>query len=247
MRGIILAAGRGSRLKNITDDKPKCLVQLAGQPLLNWQLKAMRSAGIERIMVVRGYKGHMVTGDFETCDNHNWDSSNMVASLMCAEKWLREGPCLVSYADIVYSSGAVKKLASSPAELAMLYDEDWYELWSKRFEDPLSDAESFLLDEKGFIEDIGRKDVTLSEIQGQYMGLLKFTPESFDWIKSVINGDISLLAKLDMTSLLQGLIKKGFNIKAVPWKSPWCEIDSADDLAVAERLVASGELNYKHE
>ena len=59
---IILAAGRGSRMKELTEEKPKCLVELAGKPLLHWQLSALRAAQHERILVVRGYASSCIHG-----------------------------------------------------------------------------------------------------------------------------------------------------------------------------------------
>ena len=56
MNAIILAAGRGSRMKNLTSDKPKCLVQLNGKTLIQWQLDALNQAGISNIAVVTGYR-----------------------------------------------------------------------------------------------------------------------------------------------------------------------------------------------
>ena len=56
MKAIILAAGRGSRMKNLTDDRPKCLVELRGKALLDWQLAALREAGIEQAAIVTGYR-----------------------------------------------------------------------------------------------------------------------------------------------------------------------------------------------
>ena len=44
MRGIILAAGRGSRMKHLTSERPKCMVKLQGKPLIEWQLEALRAA-----------------------------------------------------------------------------------------------------------------------------------------------------------------------------------------------------------
>ena len=83
--GIILAAGRGSRMKELTAEKPKCLLELAGKPLLHWQLAAMRRAGIEKSLVVRGYAGHCLQGDFETVENPRWENTNMLSSLLCAK------------------------------------------------------------------------------------------------------------------------------------------------------------------
>ena len=56
MRVIIIAAGKGSRLNPLTDDKPKCMLELNGKSLLQYQIDALRGAGIDRIAVIRGYK-----------------------------------------------------------------------------------------------------------------------------------------------------------------------------------------------
>ena len=60
MKAIILAAGRGSRMNNISLEKPKCLVEIFGQTLLNFQLSAMRKSGIDDIAIVTGYKREML-------------------------------------------------------------------------------------------------------------------------------------------------------------------------------------------
>ena len=62
MKAIILAAGRGSRMKNMTDERPKCLVELGGKPLLEYQLTALRQAGINEIAVVTGYRRELLVG-----------------------------------------------------------------------------------------------------------------------------------------------------------------------------------------
>ncbi len=149
MKAKILAAGRGSRLLSLTDDRPKRLVSLGGRPLLHWQLQALKDAGIEDILAVRGYCWDQITGDFETADNPRWDETNMVGSLMAARQWLESMPCIVSYPDIVYPSRAVQTLMQDESPLSILYDPDWLDLWQQRFDDPLSDAESFKLDELG--------------------------------------------------------------------------------------------------
>ena len=60
MRAVILAAGRGSRMKNLTDDRPKCLVELKGKALLDWQLESLRASGIREIAVISGYKSELL-------------------------------------------------------------------------------------------------------------------------------------------------------------------------------------------
>ena len=79
---------------------------LAGKPLLEWQLAALRGAGIDEIGIVRGYKAHLLDGrGLVAFDNARWADTNMVASLMSASDWLRAEPSIVSYSDIFYVCG----------------------------------------------------------------------------------------------------------------------------------------------
>ena len=60
MKGIILAAGRGSRMKNLTSTKPKCMIKINGKMLIEYQIEALSSAGINEIGIVTGYKNQQL-------------------------------------------------------------------------------------------------------------------------------------------------------------------------------------------
>ena len=60
MKAIIIAAGTGSRLNPLTDDKPKCMLELNGKTLLQYQIEALRGAGIDRIVLIKGYRKEML-------------------------------------------------------------------------------------------------------------------------------------------------------------------------------------------
>lgn len=235
MRAIILAAGRGSRMRQLTDDAPKCLVKLRGKPLIEWQLKAVRAAGINDIAVVTGYRKELLA-PYNLTEFHNvrWADTNMVASLACADKWLRSEPAIISYSDIFYEASAVTSLIDCPEKLAVTYDPNWLPIWKKRFGNPLSDAETFSINSLNQILDIGKKPLTVEEVQGQYMGLLRITPESWKQIVCVLS---KLSEKkrdtISMTSVLQKVIKKlKFPVIGVAYEREWGEIDSQSDLQI---------------
>lgn len=235
MKAIILAAGRGSRMKELTDDQPKCLVTLHGKSLLDRQLDAIRGAGISEIGIVTGYKHELLGGrGLVTFYNTRWADTNMVSSLACAKEWLQSEPCIISYSDIFYSSEAVRLLMGSPSELAVTYDPNWLDLWSKRFGDPLVDAETFRLNAQGELVEIGNKPQSVKEVQGQYMGLLRFTPLAWvevERIRALLPAEQQ--DSMHMTGTLQKVIDSGrIKVAAIPYEGVWGEIDSAEDLAV---------------
>ena len=237
---IVLAAGRGSRLGSLTEELPKCLLAVSGRPLLEWHIDALRGGGVDEIGVVRGYRaGDVRTGGVTFFDNARWSESNMVRSLMCAAEWLRREPCIVSYADIVYSRAAIETLSAAAGDIVITYDPNWLDLWGRRFDDPLSDAETFRAAGDGRLLEIGGKPKTVEEVKGQYMGLLKFTPAGWTIIERHLLTKTPLeIDRLDMTGLLRQLLAGGIDIRTAPIADAWFEIDSARDLAVCEAHLA---------
>lgn len=235
MKAIILAAGRGSRMKEKTNDRPKCMVELKGRSLLEWQLTTLKKAGIKDIAIVTGYKRELISvkAPFEF-HNERWAETNMLSSLACAKEWLVSEPCIVSYSDIFYDVSAVKSLMNSDDDLAITYDPNWLDLWSKRFDDPLSDAETFILNLDNTICEIGNKAGSLDEIEGQYMGLIRFSPKGWEEAER-IRQSVSLKEKdqMHMTGLLQRIIISGnIHVKAISFDGVWGEVDTQSDLAV---------------
>ena len=233
MKAIILAAGRGSRMQSLTDDKPKCLVELRGRTLLDRQLDALHGAGIDEIAIVTGYKREQLGGrGLREFHNPRWAETNMVSSLACAEEWLNAGPCIVSYSDIFYEASAVRALKASQAALAVVYDDNWRALWEKRFGDPLLDAETFRMNADGTLAEIGNKPRSVDEVEGQYMGLLRFTPEGWREIVRIRAGlPQADCDRMHMTGTLQKVIDAGrVPIRALPYHQRWGEVDSAEDL-----------------
>ena len=231
MKGIILAAGRGSRLGALTADSPKCLTELGGKTLLQRQLEALADGGVDEPAIVRGYLGGSFTRPVTYFENPRWAETNMVASLVCAADWLRTETCVVSYSDIVYGSGTVRLLLAAPGDLVIAYDPRWRALWELRFADPLADAETFRRDGQGRLLEIGARACSLDEIQGQYMGLLRFSPAGWSRVEDLLAGlPADRQDSLDMTALLQLLLADGMEIGTVAATEPFYEVDTESDL-----------------
>ena len=251
MRAIILAAGEGVRLRPYTLDRPKCLVELAGKPLLAHQAKALSTAGVGEIHMVTGYRADSIEAmGHRTRHNPCYARTNMVASLMCAADLLDgSADVVIAYADIVYEPRLIEALRTCDAPICTTVDRSWLRLWRLRMDDPLSDAETLKLDAAGNILELGRKPRSRADVEGQYMGLIKvradFAPELVACHRQ-LNPDGRYdgrdLANMYMTSFLQCLIDRGRPIRAVPVDGGWLEVDSASDLELYRRMHRDGRL-----
>ncbi|MDH5546991.1 MAG: phosphocholine cytidylyltransferase family protein [Gammaproteobacteria bacterium] len=236
MKAIILAAGRGSRMGNLTERQPKCFTELHGKRLIDWQLSALEGENIKQISIVVGYRAENFDLDLRYFRNDRWQETNMVVSLLAADDWLDSDTCLVSYSDIVYSKDTVEKLAHSNGDIAVAYDPNWRKLWEMRFKNPLDDAETFRLSDYKIVE-IGNRSSSIEEIEGQYIGLMKFTKEGWRKIRSYLSRySQPEVDKMDVTSLLQRLIIDRHEIVGVPISQPWYEVDSESDLRMYSAL-----------
>ena len=151
----------------------------------------------------------------------------------------------VSYADI----GVICQLYSTsnePVEMlrqSLAAGRDSYEVTRSITLPPLitseQDAETFRVGDDGVLLEIGKRAWRVEDIQGQYMGLLKFTPSGWrvaeDYIGAQTTGRRD---RMEMTSLMQGLLGKGVAIAALPAWGRWSEVDSESDLKLYETLPA---------
>jgi L-glutamine-phosphate cytidylyltransferase len=245
MRAVILAAGRGSRMGHLGDDRPKCLVELEGKPLIERQIAALRRGGVDEIGVVRGYRAEMIDfPDLSYFANERWSETSMVMSLAAASPWLRSGPVIVSYADIFFRSELVRGLAGAPGQLVVAYDRAWRRLWIRRFADPLADAETFRVDAAGQLLEIGGKTTRIDDIEGQYIGLLKFTPPAWSAVEALLSAlDAPIRDRLDVTGLVRRLLTgEQLSIGTFGTEGQWGEIDNPQDVALYQKMVREGEL-----
>jgi len=253
---IILAAGQGSRLAPLTNDKPKCMVKLFGKSLLEWQIEKFRKFGIKDISIVTGYKKKLISMDgIKIYHNNNFEKTNMVETLFCAKKEINE-TVIVSYGDIIFQDNVVQQLIESKDDFSVVIDKEWKRYWDIRFDNPLDDAESLILDSENNIKNIGQKTVTLEEIQGQYIGLMMFKGNSTKIIKKFYEKmkELSKMGKNPlnsnlpfelsyMTDFLQGLVNEKYKLKAILIKNGWLELDSMQDYEIYNKLYQEGKIS----
>ena len=174
-KAIILAAGEGTRLHPYTLDYPKCSVKVGGKSLLDYQLAVLRGQDIEKIVLVKGYLSDKLhrPGVITYC-NERYADTNMVWTLFCAEEEMT-GNVIVSYGDIAYSKEVLIELMKSSQDISVVVDREWETYWDARFDNLLDDAETLKIGQDGKIIEIGQAPNNLGEVEGQYIGLMKFS------------------------------------------------------------------------
>ncbi len=245
MKAIVLAAGEGTRLRPHTLNCPKCMVKVHDKAIITYILEALGKFNIKDTIVINGYKEDVLRDFLPSyvthASNKNFDSTNMVSTLFCAEEHM-DDDILISYADIVYSSEVLKKLINCEDDIAVVVDKKWRKLWQLRMANPLADAETMKLDKDGHILELGKRAVSYDDIEGQYIGLIKISrrllPQIIDYYHSLDKNAIydgKDFYNMYMTSFLQLIINNIHKVKAIEIDGGWFEVDSAEDLECYEK------------
>jgi choline kinase len=245
-RAIFIAAGRGRRLMPLTEDVPKCYAEIRGRRILDWSVAALRSAGLDDIVFVGGYRLERVRADypaFRFCENTAWESNNILASLFCAEHEMADG-FVSSYADILYTPAAVQRLVASPGDIALLVDTEWRRRYAPRTEHPETDGEKVRLRD-GRVVEINRA-ILPAEAPAEFTGVAKFTRagarllcEHYHRARQGHHGRPYRGAPSFETAylihLLQDMLEAGVAMRAVETHGGYFEIDTTQDHGLAER------------
>jgi choline kinase len=247
MRAIVIGAGRGSRLQHETNEIPKTLVEVMGRPMLDWVLEALAAGGFsrERVVFVCGYAEHAVRAthpELEFVRNDDWQNNNILLSLMYARQHMREG-FVSTYGDIVYEPAVVERLVASPHDIVLGCDVRWRRRYVHRSQHPESDAEKLRADDARVIE-ISRH-IPSEAASGEFIGVMKLSPrgaelfcDAFDRAQAEFAGrefrEGRRFEKAYLIDLLEHMLEQGIHMHRVDTLGGYMEIDTLQDLAMAE-------------
>ena len=233
MKTITLCAGTGSRLRPLTNKMPKCLVPFEGRSILSRQLSTFHKVNLTNNFVMTGYLAECIKLPVQKIHNPNFSRTNMVYSLALAKE-LFDGSedIIMSYGDIIFRQEVIERLISEDDEIVVVADLNWEKYWAERFDNYWHDVESFSEDQSGYIQSIGQVWTEKSEIQAQYIGLVKFSKEIQITIANQLNRIIDQIEmhNMYMTDFLQELISSGHKVTPMYIHSGWLEFDQHTDL-----------------
>ncbi len=241
---IILTAGKGERLRPLTNHIPKSLLRLFGKTLLDHNIQALFSLGLTHVTLVTGHGHAHVPPHFHRVYNASFETTNMAYSLLetgCVDP---DKNVLVLYGDCVYEVRILYSLLKSAHDIMLSIDQNWLSLWHLRFEDPLSDCETLRL-EGDYIVDIGKKPNHLLEMDGQYTGLFfiaKDCIENFQRVYHDLKQRTEDPKKLFLTDVFQHWIDQKNPLYAHRIQGGWLECDQHSDITLYETLFQQNKL-----
>ena len=183
MRGVILAAGDGGRLRPLTDSQPKVLLPVQGRPLISYPLRALVSQGITEIAIVVGYRARQVTEALQNCAsrdcslefvyNPDYEEGNAL-SLRAARDFVGDDPFILCMGDHIIEPALISMvLAARPAATTLVVDS------GASLESQLNDATRVLIDGDNRLVRIGKR---LRRWNAVDTGVFRFTPDVFSTV-----------------------------------------------------------------
>jgi len=237
IKAVILAAGRGKRLLPLTKNTPKPLLMVLNEPLLKRTIDALKQAGINNYIIVTGYKAQAIrdyTGDGSRFNvkvqysyNPAYDDGN-ATSLKTARRFLKNNePFLLVMADHLIDKAMVKKALKSLERTPLLCVDRRF-----RYPSKIKDSTKVLVDSNGFIKDIGKDIPSWNAID---TGIFLLDNKIFQIIEQM---ETKKIFPLTVSQCIKQMITAGVSLWACDVSdSLWLDIDTPQDLTLAERLL----------
>ena len=244
-RAVLIAASRGAALGSLTEDRPKCMIDVRGQPLLRRLVGVFREGGVRDVTVVRGYRKEMINlPSIQTVDNDLYANTGEVASLACAIDRI-DGPCIVSYGDILFRSHILDRLLDEPGDIAIAVDALWRDRtseatdWVRDLADCSRPFSANYLDDGPVSLHRMANDVPAEEVDGEWIGLARLSLIGSDLVRSEIEAMRAdgTLRNGSLLDLFTRLVDGGADVRVVYVTGEWLDVDDAADLAEAGRFL----------
>lgn len=244
MQGLILAAGMGKRLKDLTRNNTKCMVEVNGVSLIDRMLHQLDQLGLSRIVIVVGYEGQKLMDYISTLhietpicfvDNPIYDKTNNIYSLSLAKEYLKQEDTLLLESDLIFEDDVLKCILDDPRETLALVDK--YESWMDGTCIKIGDddsIEAFIPGKKFVFDDIPYyyKTVNIYKLSKQFSDT-HYVPFLEAYSKALGNNEYYEQVLRVITTLDDPEIKaKKLNGQI------WYEIDDIQDLDIASSMFA---------
>lgn len=234
MRGVILAAGKGSRLNGNAPECPKCLTELGGMTLIERQIRMLREAGIDEIAVVVGCQAERVRRacgqDITYVENVRYAQTNSLYSLWMARPLLYGG-FVVLNCDVLFHPALLSDLLTSHHENALLLG------YREASQPPYGDEEMKVTVREGRVVDMS-KEMDPAEADGENLGVVKFGARGASALVDIMDGLVGEGRLRDWAPRAFAAFARRHPLHAIGTRGlPWIEIDFPEDYERAAREI----------
>lgn len=233
MRGIILAAGAGTRLTGSDIVRPKCLAPFDGVPLIEYQIRALRACGVDDIVVVVGYgsdRVRCVCPGLHFVENTRFAETNSLYSLWLARALLIQG-FVVLNCDVLFHPAMLADLLTARHDDALLVS------YPQPGDPPFGDEEMKVKVRRGRVAAI-RKDLDALETDGENVGIVKFGAAGAAALVNVMDRSVAAGAWREWAPRAFGDFATEHPLYALATRGlPWTEIDTPEDYRYAVERV----------
>ena len=245
MKAIILSAGYGSRLGNLTKELPKSLVDINGKSIIKRQIETFRNNGIKDIIVIVGpNKDKFQLNDIEYVVDKNFHEHEQLGSLMVANKYF-QNDIIISFGDVIADDNIMKQVVESTYDIGVAIDLKWEKNYENRTQHTKSEADLALIKSNKLTKIKKNLDSVENYQLGEFLGIIKLSSigsnkflNIFERLNSSHKGkfhDASSFQKAYLTDMIQELIDQGKEITPIFVHGQWCEIDTLQDLENARK------------
>jgi phosphoenolpyruvate phosphomutase len=236
IRGIVLAASRGSGLGATTADRPKCMVDVRGKPLLHQLLGTLDECGITDVTVVRGYRKDTIPASGITVvDNDAYADTGEAASLACALPQL-EGEAAVVYGDVLFRRYILDELLESAADVTVVVDSVHTSTANPRdlVTATIRNTGRYHDDEPALLTGVAAHP---AQAAGQWIGLMYLSAQGTQLVRNELEAMQAedALAHADLPALLLR-ISRHHPIAIHYITGHWLDVDTTADLAEARNF-----------
>ena len=245
-RAILLAASRGAKLGPLTEQRPKCMLDVRGEPLLQRLVRTVNESGLRDVTVVRGYRKETIAlAGIETVDNDRYGETGEAASLACARDRL-DGPCLVSYGDILFRRHVLEGLLAAKGDIVTVVDARRRADSSRAPDRPVDWVRcsrpftgSYLDDDRVTLDAIWNDETGADDAHGEFIGLTRLSEDGAALVRAALDAmsEDGTLDAADLPALFTRLIAQGAAIDVFYITGHWLDVDDAFDLASLRNLV----------
>tara|TARA_B110001450_G_scaffold165554_1_gene154318 strand:- start:1273 stop:2037 length:765 start_codon:yes stop_codon:yes gene_type:complete len=246
IKAIIIAAGKGVRLRPFTHELPKSLLNVGKRTIIGSQIKNYYSLKIKNINIIVGYKKEKFKlKKIQYFNNLNYKKNNILQSLFCAKKVINND-CIISYSDIIFDKIVVKKILNTNWPISIVVDTDWKKNYVGRTHHPHTEAEKAYFNSKNILTKIG-KNLPLAKTNSEFIGMIRLNNIGCDLFKKYYQiakknfkgkkfYNSKNFDKAYLTDFMKFLIDNKIDIKCVKIRSRWMEIDTTEDLVKAQNF-----------